>query len=133
MVLNKHKIIFISPHPTWDADRQDRILQFFLKMQSGIEIKILPAPDIIKIFQSAVLGPLYSRCFLFSFARWEGQIRSDDQISVINFIGEDQLDLICFQFTGLDHTYLNVFNNEDILNELVLRGYRPDYSQDVIL
>ena len=133
MILSHSKIIFIQPHPSWNTDKKDRILQFFFKMRSEIDIQFLPAQKLIQASKILTLSSLYANSFLFSFAALGRGYRVDDKISVINFFDEESIISPHFKMVDLYNAYLNVFNDEEILKNLVGSGYRLDYSKDVVL
>jgi len=133
MTLNHRKIIFILPHPTWKADEQNQILQLFFKMRSEIDIQILPDQELIQPSKILTLSSLYVTSFLFRFTVLESAYRVGDKIPVINFFDDDTITSTHFKLADLYNAYFNVFNDEDVLKDLVGRGYRLDYSKDVVL
>ena len=132
MTFNHSKILFILPHPTWKADKYDQILQPFLKMQSEVEIQILSEQKFLQPSKILTKGS-HTNAFLLSFRPLGSGYLVDEKISVINFFDDESIIATQFKITDLYHAYLNVFNNEETLLDLVGRGYGLDYSKDVVL
>jgi len=139
MTSSSGKIVFIQPDPLWDVDKSNQIVRRFLKMQSGTQFQILKKSDLNNLSQFIGQHSTGIHAFLFSFATLRFRPRQDSKILVINFIDGDQTRLkqligsIYCKFADLYHAYLNVFDNQEILEDLVLKGYHPDYSKDVVL